>query len=133
MQVWLLQSRKGGRTCGHLHVRESGAWRCRDVQAEPGAWSVASAWLTAQDKRPEQDVWHVLALWFMVVMAPASAVLSAVALVAALAIQARELDHPIVFVCVLGLSFCVPASFVAVKWFRQDIGWPAIVARVLGR
>ena len=24
MRVWLLQSRRGGRTCGHFHVRESG-------------------------------------------------------------------------------------------------------------
>ena len=29
MRVWLFKSRRGDRTCGHLHVRESGAWRCR--------------------------------------------------------------------------------------------------------
>ena len=46
MRVWLLQSRRGGRTCGHLHVRDSGAWRCRDTQADPLAWMVTSAWLS---------------------------------------------------------------------------------------
>ena len=30
MRVWLLQSRRGGRTCGHLHVRDSGARRKPD-------------------------------------------------------------------------------------------------------
>lgn len=56
MRTWLLQSRRGGRTCGHLHVRESGAWRCRDLQAEPAAWSVVSTWLTDHEgARPKRD------------------------------------------------------------------------------
>ena len=56
MQVWLLQSRRGGRTCGHLHVRESAGWRCRDAQAEPGAWSVISVWLNGEEgTRPKRD------------------------------------------------------------------------------
>ena len=56
MRTWLLQSRRGGRTCGHLHVRESGAWRCRDLQAEPAAWSVVSTWLTDPDgARPKRN------------------------------------------------------------------------------
>ena len=57
MRVWLLQSRRGGRTCGHLqHVRESGAWRCRDVQSDPAGWSVVSTWLSEPEgARPKVD------------------------------------------------------------------------------
>lgn len=56
MRTWLLQSRRGGRTCGHLHIRESGAWRCRDLQAEPAAWSVVSTWLAdPEGARPKRD------------------------------------------------------------------------------
>ena len=56
MRTWLPQSRRGGRTCGHLHVRESGARRCRDLQAEPAAWPVVSMWLTDPDgARPKRN------------------------------------------------------------------------------
>ena len=68
MTVWLLQSRRGGRTCGHLHVRESGAWRCRHVQGEPGAWSVVSTWLSEpQGARPKRD-WDWIVINFMMFM-----------------------------------------------------------------
>ena len=46
MRVWLLKSRRGGLTCGHLHVRESGAWRCLETEAEPSVWSVVSTYLS---------------------------------------------------------------------------------------
>ena len=70
MRVWLLQSRRGGRTCGHLHVRESGAWRCRDTQAEPSAWSVVSTFLSdAEGARPRPDWGSVIACTGMVVLA----------------------------------------------------------------
>ena len=60
MRVRLLQSRRCGLTCGHLHVRESGAWRCRKTQAEPAAWSVVSTRLTeAEGARPKPD-WGLL-------------------------------------------------------------------------
>ena len=76
--MWLLKNKKGGQTCGHLHVAEVEAWRCRDTQPEPSAWSVASAWLTVKDKRPQQDVWDVVLLWVWVVLAPLGAVLSVI-------------------------------------------------------
>ena len=63
MRVWLLQSRRGGRTCGHLHVRESGAWRCMDTQPDPSGWSVVSTWLSD----PEGARSKVELRWLMVV------------------------------------------------------------------
>ena len=134
METWLLQSRKGGRTCGHLHVAEAEAWRCLDAQAEPAAWSVASAWLAVKDERPQRDVEYVLLLWGWVVLMPLGAVLSvvvlvlsAVALVAGMGIQAREVAIAGVLAAAVGLSFCVPASLYAVKWFRKEIGRPRIL------
>ena len=56
MRTLLLQSRRDGRTCGHLHVRESGAWRSRDLQADTAAWWVVSTWLSDPDGvRPERN------------------------------------------------------------------------------
>ena len=57
MRVWLLQSRRGGRTCGHLHVRDSGARRCRDTQADPLAWMVTSAWLSELEGARRKPDW----------------------------------------------------------------------------
>ena len=71
MRVWLLQSRKGGRTCGHLHVRESGAWRCRDTQAEPAAWSVVSTWLSDPEggrRKPDKDLVCVFGFMAFVIL-----------------------------------------------------------------
>ena len=69
MRVWLLQSRRGGLTCGHLHVRESGAWRCRDTQAEPAAWSVVSTWLSdPKGARPKPDWGGLMVTSAMVIM-----------------------------------------------------------------
>jgi hypothetical protein len=118
LKIWLLKDKKGGQTCGHLHVAEVEAWRCRDTQPEPSAWSVASAWLTVKDKRPQQDVWYVVLLWVWVVLAPLGAVLSVILLVSALVRQSWEA----VFVSVVGLAFCVPAAFFAVECFRKEIG-----------
>ena len=70
MGVWLLQSRRGGLTCGHLHVRESGAWRCRETQAEPASWSVVSTRLSdAEGARPKPDWVLLMILGAMVIMA----------------------------------------------------------------
>ena len=78
MRVWLLQSRRGGRTCGHLHVRESGAWRCRDTQATPWAWSVVSTFLSdAEGARPRPDWDSVIACTGMVVLALGGVVVGA--------------------------------------------------------
>ena len=117
-----------------MHVAEAEAWRCLDAQAEPAAWSVTSAWLTVKDKRPQRDVEYVVLLWAWVVLMPPGAVLSVVALVlssvalaAGLAAQAREVTFAAVFVSVVGLWFCVPASLYAVKWFRKEIGRPRIL------
>ena len=52
MNVWLLQSKEGGLTCGHLHEDEAAAWRCRGVQADPEGWVVVSARLS-NPGRPE--------------------------------------------------------------------------------
>ena len=116
--MWLLKSKKGSQTCGHLHVAEVEAWRCLGGQASPSAWSVASAWLTVKDRRLERDVWYVVLLWVWVVLAPLGAVLSVILLVSALVRQSWEA----VFVSVVGLAFCVPAAFFAVECFRKEIG-----------
>ena len=140
MEMWLLRSRKGGRTCGHLHVAEAEAWRWLDAQAEPSAWSVASAWLAVKDEGPRRDVEYVLPLWAWVLLMPLCGVLSvavlalsAVALAAGLAVQAREVAIAGVLVAAVGLSFCVPASLYAVKWFGKEIGWPRILDWMVGR
>ena len=98
MRVWLLQSRKGGRTCGHLHVRESGAWRCRDTQPDSAGWSVVSTWLSdPEGARPKQDsaflalgagvvllvlmivgVLLLAAVWFWTIGEPSGALVSGV-------------------------------------------------------
>ena len=57
MRVWLLQSRRGGRTCGHLHVRDSGARQCRDTQADPLPWMVTSAWLSELEGARRKPDW----------------------------------------------------------------------------
>lgn len=139
METWLLESRKGGRTCGHLHVAEAEAWRCLDAQAEPSAWSVASARLAVKDERPQRDVEYLLLLWAWVVLMPLGAVLSvaglvhsSVALAAGLAGEAREVASAAAFVSFAGLWFCVPASFYAVTWFRREIGRPRILDWMVG-
>ena len=69
MSVWLLRSRRGGLTCGHLHVREPGAWRCRETQAEPAAWSVVSTRLTEEEgARPKPDWGLVMVVGAMLIM-----------------------------------------------------------------
>ena len=121
--MWLLKSKKGSQTCGHLHVAEVEAWRCLDTQAEPSAWAVASASVTVKDKRPKQDLCYVLMLWMGLVMAPLCAVLCTVAFVVALVRQSW--DEVSLFV--VGLAVSVPFSFVVVQWFREEIGRPRIL------
>ena len=60
MRVWLLQSKEGGLTCGHLHVHEAQAWRCPDAQADPGAWTVLYSYLhQPSGERPKPNGWLV--------------------------------------------------------------------------
>ena len=60
MRVWLLQSKEGGLTCGHLHVHEAQAWRCLDTQADPEAWVVLYSYLhQPSGERPKPDGWLV--------------------------------------------------------------------------
>lgn len=60
MRVWLLQSKEGGLTCGHLHVHEAQAWRCLDTQADPEAWVVLYSYLhQPSGERPKPDGWMV--------------------------------------------------------------------------
>ena len=60
MRVWLLQSKEGGLTCGHLHVHEAQAWRCLDTQADPEAWVVLYSYLhQPSGDRPKPNVWMV--------------------------------------------------------------------------
>ena len=125
----MLQSRKGGQTCGHLHVGEADAWRCRGVQEEPGAWLVASAWLSVKDERQRHVLGYVPLLWLAVVLTPVAVVATVAALVVALVEQSWE----VAFVCVFGLWFWVLFFVFTAQWFRQAIGCPAIVARVFGR
>ena len=47
MRAWLLQSRQGGLTCGHLHQRETEAWRCLGMQGDPTSWTVMFTWLSS--------------------------------------------------------------------------------------
>ena len=60
MRVWLLKSKRGGRTCGHLHVRESGARRCLDTQPEPSGWSVVSTYLSDTEGARLKPNWSML-------------------------------------------------------------------------
>ena len=56
MRVWLLQSKAGGLTYGHLHVRDAEAWRCLDTQADPGGWSVVGTYLSEPEgTRPRRN------------------------------------------------------------------------------
>ena len=71
--MWLLKSKRGNQTCGHLHAAEAEARRCLDRQALPSAWSVASASLVLVDQRPKQDPWYVSMLWLGMVTAPPQA------------------------------------------------------------
>ena len=121
--MWLLRSRKGGQTCGHVHVAEVEAWRCLDTQAEPSAWAVASAWLTVKDKRPRRGMEYVLLLGAWVVLVPLLAVLSAALVVQDLIRQSWETA----FLFAVGLAFCVPASLHVVAYFRKEIGRPRIL------
>ena len=121
--MWLLKSKKGSQTCGHLHVAEIEAWRCLGRQASPSAWSVASAWVTVKDQRPKQDLWNVLLLGAWVVLVPLLAVLSAALVVQDLIRQSWESA----FLFAVGLAFCVPASFHVVAYFRKEIGRPRIL------
>ena len=123
MEMWLLKSEKGGQTCGHLHVAEAEAWRCRDMQAEPSAWSVASARLAVKDDRRQRDVVHEIALWAWVGLASVAAVLGATALVVALV---RE-DWEAAFVFAVGVWFCAAFSYAGVEWLRKEIGRPRIL------
>ena len=111
--MWLLRSKRGSRTCGHLHAAEAEAWRCLDRQAVPSAWSVALASLAPEDQRPKLGT----------VTGPPGAVLSAAALVAGLLRQSWEEF----FVSALGLAVCVPFSFFAVQCFRREVGRPWIL------
>ena len=62
MRVWLLQSKEGGLTCGHLHVHEAQAWRCLDTQADPEAWVVLYSYLhQPSGERPKPNGWMVAA------------------------------------------------------------------------
>lgn len=121
--MWLLKSKKGSQTCGHLHVAEVEAWRCLDTQAEPSAWAVASAWLTVKDKRRRRDMEYVLMLWAWMVLVPLLAVLSAALVVQGLIRQSWETA----FLSVVGLACCVPAFFHVVAHFRKEIGRPRIL------
>ena len=121
--MWLLRSKKGSQTCGHLHVAEVEAWRCLDTQAEPSAWAVASAWLTVKDQRPKQDLWNGLLLGAWVVLMPLLAVLSA-----ALAVQDLIRQSWVTaFLSAVGLACCVPAFFHVVAHFRKEIRRPRIL------
>ena len=110
---------------GHVHVAEVEAWRCLDTQAEPSAWTVASAWLTVKDKRPRRDMEYVLQLGAWVVLVPLLAVLSAAQVVQDLRESA--------FLFAVGLAFCVPASFHVVAYFRKEIGRPRILGWMVRR
>ena len=59
MRAWLLRSRQGRLTCGHLHDREADAWRCLGLQADPICWSVASTWLSVVGVPPKHDAWTI--------------------------------------------------------------------------
>ena len=119
----MLKSRKGGQTCGHLHVAEAEAWRCLDAQAEPSAWSVASACLTVKDKRPRRNMEYVVLLWAWMVMVPLVAALGAVALVVELVRQSWDM----VFFSAVLLWCCLEAFSFGVECFREEIGRPRIL------
>ena len=123
MEIWLLKSKKGSQTCGHVHVAEVEAWRCLDTQAEPSAWAVVSACLTVKDKRLRRDMEYVLLLGAWVVLVPLLAALSAALVVQDLIRQSWETA----FLFAVGLAFCVPASFHVVAYFRKEIGRSGIL------
>ena len=62
MRVWLLKSNRSGRTCGHLHVREFGAWHCRDGQPDRSGWSVVSTWLSEPEGVRQKPDWVSIGL-----------------------------------------------------------------------
>ena len=70
-----------------MHVRESGAWRYRDAQAEPSAWSVVSTRLSEPEgARPRPDWGDVMSgIAVLVIVAGVTVGVLAVAVWAALA------------------------------------------------